>query len=133
MTHIALHSLLLEQTFGFYFLIIAIIMVARAGYFRQLINNLNSDSPLIMVMSSFALLIGIAMVIVHNLWFWRFELIITIIAWLIVIKSILWLSIPDKMTRYSRALYNSPFYFVMAAIIAIFGILLLAHGFYLSM
>lgn len=133
MTHIALHSILLEQIFGFYLLIMAIIMIARAGYYRRLINNLQGDNPLVMIMASLYLLLGIAMVVVHNLWFWRFELIITIIAWLIVIKSILWLSIPEKMARMSRDLYNSPFYYVSAVIGAIIGIVLLAHGFYLWM
>lgn len=133
MTHIALHSLLLEQIFGFYLLITAIIMVARASYFRQLINNLQGNNPLIMFMAFFSLLLGIAMVVVHNLWFWNIEIIITLIAWSIVIKAILWLSIPERMLDLLRCVYNGPYYYFTAAFTAVIAILLLAHGFYLWM
>ncbi|QRN03337.1 hypothetical protein GH742_05355 [Legionella sp. MW5194] len=127
----SLHSLLISQVLGFYLLIVAIVMLTRAGYYRNLMTNLHEGSHAILIGATFSLIIGIILVLVHNLWVWDEEVIITIIAWLILIKSVLWLAFPEKMMAFSRSFYAGPGYYITAGIALVLGIVLLAYGFYL--
>lgn len=127
----SLHSLLISQVLGFYLLIVAIVMLTRADYYRNLMTNLHEGSHAIMIGATFSLIIGIILVLVHNLWVWDEEVIITVVAWLILIKSVLWLAFPEKMMAFSRTFYAGPGYYITAAIALVIGIILLAYGFYL--
>lgn len=130
MLHLSLHSLVIEQVLGFYFLIMGIVFIARANYYRDVINDLQNHSALIVTIATFSLLLGIFLIVIHNIWIWRFEVIVTLIAWWITIKSLLWLSIPEKMCRFTQAVYNSGWaYYLISIVMAIIGILLLARGF----
>ncbi|MGQ3889056.1 hypothetical protein ACQUW5_08495 [Legionella sp. CNM-1927-20] len=125
-----LHSYIIEQVLGLYMLIMAIIMIARADYYRKLVRDLPADRNFVFVSAMFTLIFGLIMVVVHNIWHWRFELLATIIAWIIVIKAILWLAIPEYMVAASKRLYKDNMYYVMAVIAAIIGVILLIHSFH---
>jgi hypothetical protein len=127
-----LHSLVMAHVIGLYLIIIAIVMIARADHYRSMINKLQGDSGVIMVSASFGLVLGLIMLVIHNTWLWESEVLITIIAWLVTIKSILWLSFPEKMVAVSKVIYSGKSYYVMATIAIVIGIALLTHGYYLA-
>ncbi|WP_242601679.1 hypothetical protein [Legionella lansingensis] len=108
-------------------------MLARTPFYRRLLVNATAEYATIVVFASFGLVVGIIMVLVHN--FWIFEhlhiLIVTIIGWLILINSILWLAIPDTMAVYSKRACGGWGYYVIIVIMAIVGVILLTKGFYL--
>ncbi|KTC81500.1 hypothetical protein [Legionella brunensis] len=125
------HSYLLAQILGFYLLIMAIILLARVNFYRRFLMSLSADYGTIVVGASCALVIGLLMVVTHNFWIWEAHiLIVTILGWLILIKSILWLSIPDTMAAYSKKVYAGAGYYVIVAVLAILGIILISKGFY---
>jgi hypothetical protein len=125
------HSFLLAQLIGFYFLIIAIIMLARVNFYRRLLLSVTADYPTIIALASFGLVVGLVIVLTHNFWVWiPHVLVVTIIGWLILIKAILWLSLPDTMAAYSKRVYSGPGYYVVMGILAIIGMILLSKGFY---
>lgn len=124
------HSYLLAQVFGLYFIITAIILLSRVRFYRDIIYNLHAKDSAIMFGSSFALLLGLLLVIVHNFWVWEPRVVVTLIAWFILIKSVLWLSLPEGMLRWSKKMYGGAGYYVMVAVLLIVGIFLLTKGFY---
>lgn len=126
------HSLLISQIMGFYFLIIAIVLLTRADYYRNLLINLHEGGYAVFVGAAVSLILGILLVLVHNLWVWNEQVLITILAWLILLKSIAWLAFPEKMMTFGRSFYAGPGYYVAVAIALILGVILLAYGFYLS-
>lgn len=129
--NVSLHSLLFSQVLGFYLLIMAIVMLARADYYRSLMVNLKECTLAILVGACFSLIIGIILVLTHNIWVWQPEVIITVVAWLILIKSILWLSIPETMMKWGSSWYKGWGYYATAIISGVLGIILLSHGIYL--
>ncbi|KTD06876.1 hypothetical protein [Legionella jamestowniensis] len=125
------HSYLFAQVLGFYFLIMAIVLLARVNFYRRFFATLTADYGTILVSASFGLAVGLLIVVTHN--FWILEphvLIVTIVGWLILIKSILWLSIPDTMAAFSKRVYLGAGYYIVVAILAILGIVLISKGFY---
>ncbi|KTD19025.1 hypothetical protein [Legionella jordanis] len=124
------HSYFLAQIVGMYFLIMAIIMLARVNFYRRIITGLTGNYGTIVVAASFALIVGLIMVLTHNFWLWTPHVMVTIVGWLILIKAILWLSIPDTMAAISKQVFNGVGYYVAVAIMAIIAIILLTSGFY---
>lgn len=129
--HTTLHSLLLAQVIGFYLVVMAIAMLARADYYQPLIKNTKSPGLPILVIAAFSLIIGTFLVLTHNIWTWNFELLITLIGWLIVIKSIFWLIFPEKMLSLALCCYQGWGYYTAAVISGIIGLIFLAHGVHL--
>ncbi|STX51802.1 Integral membrane protein (PIN domain superfamily) [Legionella busanensis] len=130
MTTGPLHSYIIEQVLGLYMLIMAIIMIARADYYRKVVRDLSADKNTVFVSAMFALIFGLIMVVIHNIWEWRFELLATIIAWVVLLKAIFWLALPEYMLALSRKVYKDNMYYVMAVIAGIIGIILLIHAYH---
>lgn len=129
--HESLHTLFLAQAVGLYLVIIAIIMLARARYYQDLLTHIKVGSSAIVVAATLGLILGIMLVLVHNLWLWESEVLITIFAWCLLIKSILWLSFPEFMVNLTHKVYSGPGYYAVAIIAGLIGIVLMAHGFFL--
>lgn len=125
------HSFILAQALGLFLLIMAIIMLSRAQYYKNLIQNLVLDNGVIFVGASFLLLLGLFFVIVHNIWVAEPRVIVTIISWLILIEAVLWLAIPEYMLELCKKIYAGPGYYIIAVIMTIIGLLVLTKGFYL--
>ncbi|KTD25752.1 MULTISPECIES: hypothetical protein [Legionella] len=130
MNEIHLHSLILAQIIGLYLLIMAIIMLMRRGPYLAFVEKLQPSSGVIIMTSSLALIIGLFLIVIHNRWTFAPDVVITILGWLITIKSILWLAIPEKMVTYVRAAYETNWYYFIVALIAIIAIFLITIGFY---
>lgn len=127
----SLHSLLLGQILGLYMFIMAIVMLSRADYYRKMLTSIKPDSIIIVLTASSGLMLGIFLVLVHNIWIWESEVLVTIIAWLILIKSVLWLACPESMANYGRKIYAGWGYYAVAILTGIMGMILISHGFYL--
>lgn len=125
-----LHSYIISQILGLYLVIMAIILLARAKFYRNLIMNLDKNYVSVMVGSAFGLVIGLIIVALHNLWVSNIHILVTIIGWLILIKSITWLSVPERMVLWSKRISAGSGYYVMIAFMGIIGVLLLAKGYY---
>lgn len=106
-------------------------MIARAEHYRAFLHKLKSDNGLIPVAASCALVVGLSMIVVHNLWYWRAEVLVTIISWLLALGAILWLSIPERMLALSKSACRGNYYYVMAGLAILLGMLLLTHGYYI--
>lgn len=127
----SLHSLFLAQSMGVYLVIISIIMLSRAKYYRELLTHVKEGNPTLILAATLGLILGIVLVLVHNIWIWESEVLITLVSWFLLIKSVLWLSLPESMVRISHKVYSGSGYYVVASIAGVIGVLLISHGFYL--
>ncbi len=128
-----LHTLFFAQSMGLYLVIVGIIMLARAPYYKEMLTHLKAGSASIVVGASFGLILGISLVLVHNIWVLESEVLVTLVAWFLLIKSVLWLGFPEAMVSYSKKFYSDAGYYFVAGLALIIGIILMAHGFYLFM
>lgn len=122
-------SVVLAQIFGIYFLLMAIVMVTQPKRFKELVSHLQSDNNAVFLASLLSCFLGITLVVVHTYWAWNWRLLITCIAWLTLIKSLLWLVMPDFMLSMAQKMYSGKAYYVGIVIMTIIGIFLLYHGY----
>lgn len=126
----SLHTILLAQGMGLYLVITAVIMLARPNYYKELLTHIKVSNSTITLAAIVGLMLGIALVLVHNIWIWESEVLITIISWFVLIQSVLWLSFPNCMINCNQKLYSGWTYYLVAIIAGIIGVTLMAHGFY---
>lgn len=129
----SIHTIFFAQAMGLYLLIIAIIMLARASYYQAILTHLKVGSSTVVVTAAFGLIVGIIIVLTHNVWIMESEVLVTLLGWALCIKSICWLSIPEFMVKMAHKMYSGSGYYVAALLTGVIGVILSAHGFYLFM
>jgi hypothetical protein len=106
----------------------AIVFLSRSAYYKKVMANIENEGVAVMTGASVSLIFGFLMVLVHNFWAWEPYVIITIVSWLIVIKSVFWLAVPERMAHLSKKLYSGKAFYAIAIFFAVLGILILSYA-----
>ncbi len=133
MQDINLHSFLFSQVFGLYFVIMSIILISRAEYYKELVGKLKKPGAGVMVGASLSLFIGLFLVVTHNIWALQPRVVVTMICWLFVIKSVLWLSAPERMLKMAKKVWSGKRHYYVCIFMLILGVYMMARGFYIFM
>ncbi len=95
--------------------------------FYNAFTNIEKNEILIYLTASMFLILGLITVSVHNDWYLNPAIIVTLIGWIITIKSSLWLFFPRLLTKITKKssvlILNSWFRFVYGAIIILLGMI----------
>ena len=124
-------SFLLSQIFGLYLIISSIIMLSRANFYRHLVRYIDLQHGTLIIGASFGLLLGLFLVDAHNIWILKPRVVVTLFCWFILIQSLLWLSIPEKMLVLVKRVYAGVGYYVLVYAMLVIGIGLVGRGLYL--
>lgn len=125
-------SLFLAKVIGLYLLIAGVGILFNYQRFQPIIKAFMADSPLVLITSVFTVILGIMLVIVHNVWVCDWRVVITLISWLTLIKGILWLCFPNYAIQLTIK-WNNPSVFMASALFSfLVGLFLLYHGFYMA-
>lgn len=92
-------TILLSKVFGLYFLAIGAILLFRRGYFRSVVNNIVEEPALRFITGVMMLLGGLFFVVSHQDWTDVNTRIISILGWLVVIKSLFYLNASNSGMR----------------------------------
>lgn len=122
-------SIFLAKAIGVYFLIIGIGMTINAKRIKPLLLDILNNPPLLFVTGFIALILGILLVISHNIWTMDFRLLITLIAWLCLTKGTIRVMFPQVAVTMSRKWVQSDIsYYISMLILVILGIILVYFG-----
>ena len=123
-------TLFLAKIMGLYFLVVGLHMVLRGRELRGLFEAFAENRPLTYLTSVFVLILGLLLVVSHNVWVAGWPVIVTLLSWLVLIKAIAYLLLPfDAMARVVKA-FNRPAWFTLGgALTAAVGLFLAAKGF----
>ncbi len=128
-----LHSFLFSQVFGLYFVIMSIILISRADYYKTLIGKLKKPGVEMMMVASVSLFIGLFLVVTHNIWELKPRALVTFICWVFVIKSVFWLAIPERMLKILKKVWAGRGHYFVTVFVLLLGVYMMARGFYLFM
>jgi len=123
-------SILLAKIFGLVYIAVGLGMLINRAYYRKVLTDMATSSALLMYGGAAALVVGLVMVLNHNLWAGGWEIIITIIAWLALLKGVLLLLAPKAMIGLTKMITKNESVFVLWAVLAlILGLILGYFGF----
>lgn len=124
-------SIFLARVMGLYFIIVSLAFILNRQYFLLLMNSLLQNTELLFVLGINVLLIGILLVVGHNLWVNDWRVVITIIAWLIFIKGLSYIFMTQVIMALSKSILEFPaIYFVSAIVNFLIGSYLCYFGFF---
>lgn len=124
------NSVFLGKTMGLYLIIVSLAMLVNMPQFISLIGSVLQDKPLMFVSSFFTLIVGLLLIVSHNRWQWHWRVIITLIAWLILLKAITLLFYPQFIDQLTNLfMQNTHVAYVSATIDLVLGLILCYFGF----
>jgi len=124
-------SIFLARFFGLYFLIMVVAMVIRRDQFLPLMRDMLKNSAVMGSLVIIAIIGGLLLVLVHNVWVLHWEVIITILCWWILIKGCIGLYFPKTLLTWGiTAIENPRFYYAAVVLYLILGLFLVYQGFF---
>lgn len=123
-------SKFLGKVIGVYLIIVGVTTFMNIHQFLTYANNLMNDASLLFVTGFFTVILGILMVVSHNIWQWNWRVIITIISWLVLLKGISILLCPVTLNKMTLQLFQDENRVYIATVIDfVIGVLLCYFGF----
>ena len=123
-------SIFLAKLLGIYLVIAGLAYFFRREFFRAVISDFYNSPALIAIASVMNLLIGLLIVLNHNIWDFSWKVIVTIIGYINLTKGIMNLFAPEIGRKLSIKFVEKDM-FVYAGVISLaLGVYLIYHGFF---
>ncbi len=125
-----MQSLFLAQVMGLFLLIIAVSMLFKKQRMELLLNELIASPAGIFIIAVITLIIGILLVISHNIWVADWRMVITILSWLTLIAGIIRLFLPEFIVKAAHVVRLNSVYYTACFIWLVLGTYLSYIGFF---
>ena len=117
--------ILLMKFFGWFLIILSPAMYLRHHHLAKMGEDMLRSPALMLMAGAYTTVFGLFLVLLHNIWAINIATIVTIFAWLILLKGIMLLYFPDKLIAFYKPLMNKMVIQFSAAIYFILGVILL--------
>ncbi|MFH0913415.1 MAG: hypothetical protein V1884_03950 [Candidatus Omnitrophota bacterium] len=125
------NSIFLAKAIGLYMVIVALGILFNLKIYQRVMEDFSKNSALIYLGGVIALIIGLLILLSHNLWVAGWEVIITIFGWLGLIKGVWLMILPDSLAKLTRAYQKKTRALVVhLVIILVLGAFLIAKGYH---
>lgn len=121
-------TIILAKFLGLYFLTIGLALIISSDRLKKLYHQMINDENFIFMGGLLAVLIGSAVISLHNHWILSWPLIITLFGWWSLIRGFIVLSYPDSIKFVSIENREKLFYQVLSLIYIILGLFLIYKG-----
>ena len=122
-------SLFLAKVLGLYLVLVSIAILLRPKRFQDMIRDILGSPAVQSLGGIIALLIGILLVVSHNLWVADWRVLITLFAWAGLIKGILYLYTPELIPKLTAKFQKTPNLYIIGVIDLLIGLFLLYKGY----
>jgi hypothetical protein len=124
-------SIFLAKVIGLYALILGMTMLRKPDL-KKLVMDLSKDEGIRFIASIFTLILGILMVVSHNIWEGSaYVILITIFSWMVFLKGVMLIWISNKGYQKLIEKFSSPGIMTAGAVVnLIVGIYLTYIGFF---
>ena len=121
----------IARIFGLCYLIIGAGFMFNRKAFKQVMEDFCKNAALVFFAGIFALVIGVVIILTHNVWVANWTVMITIIGWAGLIKGIWIIIFPNTVSKFMQAYQKNENLLIVHSIAAlIFGAVLTFFGFF---
>lgn len=97
-------SIFLAQAFGLYFLIGGVALLMNPELTNGIIKKYASHADDVAMGGFLALLVGIPLILLHNVWDGTWHVLVTLVVWLVFLKGVVRVFAPRAVTVWSNTL-----------------------------
>jgi len=123
-------SIILAKILGIYFTILSIAMLANVEEFKRRFEGFSHDSALLFFGTIVSFIIGIILIVFHNVWVMDWRVLITLIAWLTFLKGVLYLFHPKTVQTLVVVYQSNRAIYITGTITLALGLFLDYKGFF---
>jgi hypothetical protein len=109
----------IAQLFGIYIALMGGVMLVNREVMLQIITDIVDQRPLIFILAMLRGLIGLAIILAHNIWSGPLTIIVTLIGWITFLRGIALLLLPAHAEREVLGLFKLHATYYGASITAI--------------
>ncbi len=116
----------LAAVLGWYLVIMSLLLLVRREIVVTAMRELMGQRAVMLVVGIITLIIGLLMVLSHNVWIMGWPVIVTVFSWLILIGGLFRLYCPDTVYNiWSKMLDKSELFVISGVISLLIGLFLL--------
>ena len=121
-------SIFLAKVLGLYLVIVPLAVLVNRKHLPRLVEEFSTNVGLNILASIFALVLGLLLVVSHNVWTADWRVLVTILGWLTLAKGVVRLLFLERMQKLS-ALSLKPWWAVVLVLFVLVGLYLSYVGF----
>lgn len=118
-------SIFLGRVVGLYLVIVGLAWLTRKEFLKVAVEDFFNSAGLMFVTGLLTLIIGLLMVVGHNVWELSWRVVITVVGYLSLIKGFAYLYAPYKMVDFSKGMMRDGTLKVLCGVIIAVGAWLL--------
>jgi len=123
-------SIFIARIFGLCYLIIGTGLLVNRKAFQKIMEDFGKDAALVFFSGLFALVVGVAIILTHNVWAANWTVLVTIIGWGGFIKGVWMIVFPESVPKFMKIYRKNENLLIIHSLAAlIFGIVLAFFGF----
>src|SRR6516164_1668892 len=92
-------TIFLAKLIGLTMIIVSFYTLAQKRTVIALIKAMIDDRPLMFFIELVGMIAGLAMVLAHNIWSGTLAIVVTLIGWMLLIRSLVWMVLPPRTMR----------------------------------
>ncbi len=121
-------SIFLAKVIGLYYVIVFVAVMVNRKNLPRLAEGFSENLALGYLAGFLAVVVGLLIVVSHNVWVADWRAIITVVGWLALLKGIVLMISPGSAGRHEKLL-RSPVIFVLYGVVLVLGVYLTYVGF----
>lgn len=97
-------STFLAQVIGWYLFLTSLAMLFNQAHFKKVMTDFFGNQPLMTLAGAIGTILGLLIVITHNVWVSDWPILVTIIGWLTLLQGAFRLFFPAAAVQYAKNL-----------------------------
>jgi hypothetical protein len=122
-------SIFLAQVIGSYLFLASLAMLIHQQRFKKVETDYLNNPTLITMTGGISLIVGLLIVVDHNIWVPDWPVLITLIGWIMLLQGLMRLFAPDAFVKMSKDMMSHVVYTLTCWIRLFAGIYLIWAGF----
>jgi len=112
-------SVLLAQVIGLYLLLEGLVILTRRKFIMNIVEDLSNHKALLFVTGAMVFILGLLVVLNHNVWEASWKVVPTIVGWAMVIKGAAIFFVPKMVMSKAKRFAKNRNMAVLAGIVAV--------------
>jgi len=122
-------SVFLAQVIGIYLFLVSLSILVNQQHSKKLIHEFLASHALVALSGGISLILGLLIVISHNIWIAKWPVVITLVGWITLIQGCARIFIPAMFTKFMKDFTHKKGFLLMSWIWLLVGLYLIWMGF----
>lgn len=118
----------LAEVWGISTVLISLALLIKDKHLKKLFSAIETEESFFF-WGFISTVIGVAMILNYNVWEWNWQIVITLLGWMALLKGIFLLFCTELMKKYARKINDEKWLPIWLLILVFFGLIITYWGF----